>query len=166
MRLFEILKLATGKGKKIKWRGAKQEGKTCYKGRGKPAVRLSALYRGGKKENGVATLAGEVLAETRAQASATNGMKESFPDVARALMGALRPFPAQADASTQWTEEVCTWERFERAVARAGADVGVGADGYSGYLTRKASLAARCLYFDLIRDVLRTHDFPDEWKLW
>ena len=60
-----------------------------------------------------------------------------------ALMGALRPFPEQADARTQWTEEVCTWERFERAVARAGADVGVGADGYSGYLTRKASAAAR-----------------------
>eukprot|EP00964_Phaeocystis_antarctica_P164348 scaffold142270_cov160-Phaeocystis_antarctica.AAC.1 len=32
VRLFEILKAATGKGKKIKWRGQKQEGKTPYKG--------------------------------------------------------------------------------------------------------------------------------------
>ena len=40
VRLFEILKLATGKGKKIKWRRAKQEGKTQWKGRGRPPVRL------------------------------------------------------------------------------------------------------------------------------
>ena len=77
-------------------------------------------------------------------------------------MAALRPFPEQAEARADWVNDVCTWERFERAVARAGADVGVGADGYSGYLTRKASLRARRLYFDLIRDVLDKHDFPPD----
>ena len=34
VRLFEILKMATGKGKKIKWRGQKQEGKAGGSGAG------------------------------------------------------------------------------------------------------------------------------------
>jgi hypothetical protein len=95
-----------------------------------------------------------------------NGEKESFPEITRQLMHQLRPFPPEHAARQGWATEVCTWERFERAVGRAGADVGVGADGYSGYLTRKASLASRCLYFDIMRDVLEGHDFPQEWKLW
>ena len=44
--------------------------------------------------------------------------------------------------------------------------MGGGSDGYSGYLPRKASLASRRLYFDIMRDVLEGHDFPQEWKLW
>ena len=146
VRLFEILKLATGKGKKIKWRGAKQEGKTSYKGRGKPPVRLSALYRGGKKENGVATLASEVLAETRTQAAATNGMKESFPQVARALMGALRPFPEQADARTQWTEagereyETYLAEQRKRIMGVPWKHVGCNTASHSSHTIRGSNL--------------------------
>ena len=167
VRLFELLKMATGKGKKIKWRGQKQEGKSRWKGRGKPPIRLSSLYEGGDKAKGVVvTGAEDVLEETRSQAAAINGDKESFPGITRQLMHQLRPFPQQHAARQGWAKEVCTWERFERAVGRAGADVGVGSDGYSGYLTRKASLASRRLYFDIIRDMLEGHDFPPQWKLW
>ena len=92
-------------------------------------MRLSALYKGGKKANGVATSAGEVLGETRAQAAAINGVKESFPEVARELMGALRPFPELAEERADWVRQVCTWERFERAVSRAGRMWGSGRMG-------------------------------------
>ena len=167
VRLFELLKTATGKGKKIKWRGQKQEGKTRWKGRCSPPVLLSSLYKDGDSEKGeVITGAGNVLAETRKQAAGINGAKESFPAVAEQLMQQLRPFPEQHEPKREWSKEVCTWERFERAVGRAGADVGVGSDGYSGYLTRKASLPARRLYFDILRDMLEKHDFPPAWKLW
>ena len=166
VRLFEILKAATGKGRKIKWRGQKQEGKTSYKGGRKPPVKLSSLYKDGCKDSGVVTGAKEVLAEVRKQAAATNGVKESFPTVARALMACIRPFPETQQATSGWADEVCTWERFESAVGRAGADVGVGSDGYCGYLMRKAPLAVRRLYFDALRGVLTSCDFPTEWKLW
>ena len=166
VRLFEILKAATGKGKRIKWRGQKQEGKTRYKGARKPPVKLSSLYKDGDKAKGIVTGAKEVLAEVRAQAAATNGLKETFPSVAHELMARIRPFPEQQPAKVDWADDVCTWERFERAVGRAGADVGVGSDGYCGYLMRKAPLPIRRLYFDALRDVLTSHDFPKEWKLW
>jgi hypothetical protein len=107
-----------------------------------------------------------VIAETRKQTAGINGEKESFPEITQQLMQQLRPFPQEQTARQGWATEVCTWERFERAIGRAGADVGVGSDGYSGYLTRKASLASRRLYFDIMRDVLEGHDFPQEWKLW
>ena len=126
VRLFEILKAATGKGRKIKWRGQKQEGKTRYKGPRKPPVKLSSLYKGGNKANGIVTGAKEVLAEVRAQAAATNGLKQTFPDVARELMKIIRPFPEQEPAKPDWADDVCTWERFESAVGRVGADVGGG----------------------------------------
>ena len=77
------------------------------------------------------------------QAAAINGPKQAFPEVTRALMTQLRAFPAQPQRQPGWAREICTWERYERAVARAGADVGVGKDGYSGYLTRKASPEVR-----------------------
>ena len=86
-----------------------------------------------------------MLAEVRKQAAATNGVKGSFPTVARALMACIRPFPETQQATSGWADEVCTWERFESAVGRAGADVGVGSDGYCGYLMRKAPLAVRRL---------------------
>jgi len=165
-RLFEILKAATGKGKAIKWRGQKQEGKTRWRGRNKPPVRLSALYANGDKEAGVVTGAEAVLAEVRAQATKINGEKETFPAIAAELMDRIRPFPEQQEAREGWEREVCTWERFERAVGRAGADVGVGGDGYSGYLTRKAALSVQRIYYDALLDVLATRDFPPEWKLW
>ena len=139
MRLFEILKMATGKGKKIKWRGQKQEGKTRFQGRKVPPVRLSSLYKGGDKAKGVVTGAKAVLEEVHAQAAATNGTKQSFPEVTRQLMTRLRAFPEQPARKPGWAREVCTWERYERALRRAGADVGVGNDGYAGYLTRKAA---------------------------
>ena len=166
VRLFEILKAATGKGRKIKWRGQKQEGKTRYKGPRKPPVKLSSLYKGGNKANGIVTGAKEVLAEVRAQAAATNGLKETFPTVARELRTIIRPFPEQEPAKPDWADDVCTWERFESAVGRVGADVGVGSDGYCGYLMRKAPMHVRCLYFDALRKVLTSHDFSEEWKLW
>ena len=167
VRLFEILKMATGKGKPIKWRGQKQEGKTRWKARGVPPVKLSALYKDGDKERGVVvTGAKAVLDETRAQAAKINGTKQTFPAVAEALMAQIRPFPAQPEARERWAREVCTWERFERAVGRAGADVGVGADGYSGYLTRKASGEVRRVYYETLLDMLTAHSFPPEWKLW
>jgi len=93
VRLFEILKAATGKGKAIKWRGQKQEGKTRWRGRNKPPVRLSALYANGDKEAGVVTGAEAVLAEVRAQATRINGEKETFPAIAAELMDRIRPFP-------------------------------------------------------------------------
>ena len=52
-------------------------------------------------------------------------------------MSCIRPFPEQQPAKADWADDVCTWERFERAVGRSGADVGVGSDGYCGYLMRK-----------------------------
>uniref|UniRef100_A0A7S0HAW8 Uncharacterized protein n=1 Tax=Phaeocystis antarctica TaxID=33657 RepID=A0A7S0HAW8_9EUKA len=106
--LFEILKAATGKGKKIKWRGQKQEGKTPYKAGRKPPVKLSSLYKDGDKDKGVVTGAKEVLAEVRAQAAATNGLKETFPTVARELMSCIRPFPEQQPAKADWADDVCT----------------------------------------------------------
>ena len=159
--------MATGKGKPIKWRGQKQEGKTRWKARGVPPVRLSALYKDGDKEKGVVvTGARAVLDETRAQAARINGPKQTFPEVAKQLMEQIRPFPEQQQRREGWACEVCTWERYERAVGRAGADVGVGADGYAGYLTRKASGEVRRNYYDALVDVLAEGDFPPEWKLW
>ena len=90
VRLFEILKMATGKGKKIKWRGQKQEGKTRFQGRKVSPVRLSSLYKGGDKAKGVVTGAKAVLEEVHAQAAATNGNKQSFPEVTGQLMTQLR----------------------------------------------------------------------------
>ena len=94
-----------------------------------------------------------MLEEVRQQAAAINGPKQAFPEVARALMTQLRAFPAQPQRKPGWAREICTWERYERAVARAGADVGVGKDGYSGYLTRKASPEVRRAYYDALMDV-------------
>ena len=76
------------------------------------------------------------------------------------LVGTLRNLIRVHEAMTQsriktvicmrnFETSVCTWERFERAVGRAGADVGVGGDGYSGYLTRKAALSVRRIYYRL-----------------
>ena len=154
VRLFEILKMATGKGKKIKWRGQQQESKTRFQGRRVPPVRLSSLYKDGDKDKEVVTGAKAVLEEVRQQAAAINGPKQAFPEVTRALMTQLRAFPAQPQRKPGWAREICTWERYERAVARAGADVGVGKDGYSGYLTRKASPEVRRAYYDALMDVL------------
>jgi hypothetical protein len=109
VRLFELLKLATGKGKNIKWRGHKQEGKTRWKGRGRPPIRLSSLYKDWDKQKDVVVTGAEaVLAETRKQTAGINGEKESFPEITQQLMQQLRPFPPEQAARQGWATEECT----------------------------------------------------------
>ena len=123
---------------------------------------LSALY----KANGEVAVGSEaVRTEVREQEERINGPKECFPSVAAAMMYEMRP-PKELPAGRDWVEEVCTWERFESALKRAGADTGVGKGGFAGYLIRKAPEEVQRLYYETICGILRGREYPPTWKSW
>ena len=76
---------------------------------------------------------------------------------------ALAAFEADGD---DWVDAECTLDRFEHAISRIRIDTGVGADGFSAYLLRKAPLDVRVLYWKALQGCIRTRRFPPEYKEW
>ena len=95
-----------------------------------------------------------------------NARKQSFPVAAEDIMRRLQPFPPATTSTTDWPVDVCTPSRFAWALKKTGFDVGVGADGFPGYLVRKAPSSVQSAYLYLLHDILRQISFTPAWQEW
>ena len=115
-------------------------------------VLISAINKDDDKSTGtVISGAAAVKEEARKIETRINACKQSFPCVAAKMMKRLAPFPEQGEVCTEWAREVCTRARYSWALSRTGVDVGVGADGFPGYLVRKAPARIQELYLETLR---------------
>ena len=70
------------------------------------------------------------------------------------------------DAQREWLEEHFTWGAFSRMVTKAGAEEGVGRDGFNAYLLRVAPEGVAQRYFELLKWMTVRKDFPPEFAEW
>ena len=72
----------------------------------------------------------------------------------------------EESARDKWIEERVTMERFEVSLSKAKAEKGTGVDGWNDYLLKKASRGVKVKYYEVLKDVMVTKKFPEEWKEW
>ena len=66
----------------------------------------------------------------------------------------------------EWIEKRVTMERFEVSLSKAKAEEGTGVDGWSDYLLKGASKGVNMKYYEVIKEMMVTREFPEEWKEW
>ena len=104
--------------------------------------------------------------EVERQAAEINASKAVDMDTVRCLLDWLGEFPDAGEPYRDVAEEVCSWEACKAAIGKFKKGTGVGIDGWSGYLVRKSPEAVQRKYHELLQQIVRTRDFPDEWNQW
>jgi len=110
-----------------------------------------------------------VKAEAARQGAQINGRKNVSMDALEDMLQWLRPDISggggreEGGGAGDWVEEGCTWARFKAAVGKAEAKTGVGEDGWSAYLLRRATEATQRAYYEDMKVVIRERTFPEEW---
>ena len=66
----------------------------------------------------------------------------------------------------QGLDEALEWTNFQRSLARSEAAKGVGADGFNSYALRRAPENIQREYWQLLVTMVRTADYPAEYKQW
>ena len=70
-------------------------------------------------------------------------------------------------ARDEWIEKRVTMERFEVSLFKAKAGKkGTGVDGWSDYLLKRASKGVKIKYYEVIKEMMVTRKFPEEWNEW
>ena len=51
-------------------------------------------------------------------------------------------------------------------ISKAKAEKGTGVDGWNDYLLKKASRGVKVKYYEVLKEMMVTKEFPEEWKEW
>ena len=79
-------------------------------------------------------------------------------------MAGMPDAPPAAPRDDAWIDDVCSYDRFSHALDQMRMDCGVGSDGFSAYLLRKAPEAERKAYWRALQGCVRERRFPGAWK--
>ena len=67
----------------------------------------------------------------------------------------------EESARDKWIEERVTMERFEASLSKAKAEKGTCVDGWNDYLLKKTSRGVKVKYYEVLKEVMFTKEFPD-----
>ena len=70
------------------------------------------------------------------------------------------------DKASSNLEDSIQWENFQKALDKSEIAKGVGVDGFNSYLLRKASPTIQRTYWQALCAMIRTREFPDEYREW
>ena len=177
MKVFEALKEATGKDVKRKrgkedkaWQQEERARRDPQWTRRPPQEKMSCVFKGDKKpkdgESANVVYGPAARIEIAEIAKKINKWRGYFSDEAQRLfrLAGMSPQPTAAPEDANWVDEICTFERFEAATQPIAIDTGVGSDGFSAYLLRKAPREERRAYWKDLKECIRAKQFPSEWK--
>ena len=134
--------------------------------------RLKSVYKGSDKKGEEIKGAARVREECREQGKKINSARPVAAKVVAQIMEWINEEGGERERGEiteeaeegDWVDNVCAWGRFKQGLARTAEVKGVGVDGFNAYLLRNATEVVQEAYWRDLKEVIRTRDFPDEWR--
>jgi hypothetical protein len=93
-----------------------------------------------------------------------NKERPAAMQVVRAIIASGARAARRVAPDADWARNTCTWARFQAGLRRTEPKKGVGCDGWNAYLLRKAPEPVQRRYYELLLSMIRTRQFPEEWR--